>query len=256
MFIGECLSALRWAGIWAGYIANCYNEDSPFHPLCVRALLNVGYRGGMSGVSRQDRLEHAVRMVLGALLHGENVLVHCFRGRHRSGAFVIFCLALIMGWDLETARAECVRRQSDFTPKDHAILGKVLMHKGGLQWILEDMRGQDWCQHAVKVLVNLSRAPRLRGPMMTSFHLMHARACRQHLQIPWRRRPGHERGQERQRDQKPMQLLQQLRPKSRSRRRRPCQTRSEERLKLPAAQAWPPAAPPAFHILGLPELRS
>ena len=58
----------------------------------------------MSGISWQDRLKHAVRVVLGALLHGENVLVHCFRGRHRSGAFAMFCLALIMGWDLETAR--------------------------------------------------------------------------------------------------------------------------------------------------------
>ena len=103
------------------------------------------------------------QMVLGALLHGENVLVHCFRGRHRSGAFVIFCLALIMGWDLETARAEYFRRRPDFTPKDRAIVDKALMHKGGLQWMLEDMQGQDLCQHAVKVLVNLSRVPGLRG---------------------------------------------------------------------------------------------
>ena len=29
LFIGDCLSALHWAGIWAGFITNCYNEDSP-----------------------------------------------------------------------------------------------------------------------------------------------------------------------------------------------------------------------------------
>ena len=29
LFIGDCLSALHWAGIWAGFIINCYNEDSP-----------------------------------------------------------------------------------------------------------------------------------------------------------------------------------------------------------------------------------
>ena len=73
LFIGDCLSALHWAGFGAGYIVNCYNEDSPSHPLCVRAWLNIGHRGGMSGVSWQDRLEHAVRMVLGALLHGKHV---------------------------------------------------------------------------------------------------------------------------------------------------------------------------------------
>ena len=29
LFIGDCLSTLHWAGNWAGYIVNCYNEDSP-----------------------------------------------------------------------------------------------------------------------------------------------------------------------------------------------------------------------------------
>ena len=117
----------------------------------------------MSGISWQDRLEHAVRVVLGALLHGENVLAHCFRGRHRSGAFIIFCLALIMGWDLETAQEECVRRRPDFTAADRATLEKVLTQKGGLEGSLENMRMQDWCQHAVTVLVNMSRVPVLRG---------------------------------------------------------------------------------------------
>ena len=75
LFIGDCLSALHWAGIWAGVIVNCYNEDSRFHPFCGRTWLNVGHRGEMSGISWQVCLEHAVRVVLGALLHGENVLV-------------------------------------------------------------------------------------------------------------------------------------------------------------------------------------
>lgn len=163
LFIGDCLSALHWAGIWAGYIINCYNEDSPFHPFCVRTWLNVGHRGQMSGVSWQARLEHAVKMVLSGLLHGENVLVHCFRGRHRSGAFIIFCLALIMGWDLETARSAYFSRRPDFDDWDRATVQKVMDHKGGLQWILEDIRMQDWCQQAVKVLVRLSRMPDLRG---------------------------------------------------------------------------------------------
>ena len=163
LFIGDCLSALHWAGIFAGYIINCYNEDSPFHPFCVRTWLNIGHRGEMSGVSWQARLEHAVKMVFGALLHGENVLVHCFRGRHRSGAFAIFCLALIMGWDLETARDAYFTRRPDFDARDHAIVQKVLDHRGGLQGILEEMRMQDWCQHAVKVLVTMSRVPELKG---------------------------------------------------------------------------------------------
>ena len=163
LFIGDCMSALHWAGIHAGYIINCYNEDSPFHPFCVRTWLNVGHRGEMSGISWQNRLEHAVKMVLGGLLHGENVLVHCFRGRHRSGAFVIFCIALIMGWDLNTARDEYFGRRPDFSVHDHEIVQKVLSHQGGLEWALEDMRAQDWCKNAVEVLLNLSRVPSLRG---------------------------------------------------------------------------------------------
>ena len=163
LFIGDCLSALHWAGIFAGYIINCYNEDSPFHPFCVRMWLNIGHRGEMDGITWQARLEQAVRMVFSALLHGENVLVHCFRGRHRSGAFVIFCIALIMGWDLETARDAYFGRRPDFDDKDRGIVHKVLAHKGGLEWILEDMRRQDWCKHAVQVLVNMSRVPSLRG---------------------------------------------------------------------------------------------
>ena len=163
LFIGDCLSALHWAGIWAGYIINSYNEDSPSHPFCVRTWLNVGHRGEMSGVSWQARLEHAVKMVFSGLLHGENVLVHCFRGRHRSGGFVIFCLALIMGWDLETARDAYFSRHQDIHAGDRAIVQKALSHGGGLQWILQDMRVQDWCQHVVKVLVTMSRVPDLRG---------------------------------------------------------------------------------------------
>ena len=118
LFIGDCLSALHWAGIFAGYIINCYNEDSPFHPFCVRMWLNIGHRGEMSGITWKARLEEAVKMVFSALLHGQNVLVHCFRGRHRSGAFVIFCIALIMGWDLETARSAYLRRRPDFDDRD------------------------------------------------------------------------------------------------------------------------------------------
>ena len=39
LFIGDCMSALHWAGICARHIVNCYNEDSPFHPFCVRMWL-------------------------------------------------------------------------------------------------------------------------------------------------------------------------------------------------------------------------
>ena len=53
LFIGDCLSALQWGFPFNedSYIINCYNEDSPFHPFCVRMLLNIGHGGDMSGIS-------------------------------------------------------------------------------------------------------------------------------------------------------------------------------------------------------------
>ena len=43
---------------------------------------------------RVEDLERAVRLTLRALAAGEDVLVHCKRGKHRSGAFLCFLLAL------------------------------------------------------------------------------------------------------------------------------------------------------------------
>lgn len=56
---------------------------------------NVGFWCEMGLSMQVGDLERAVRLALRALAAGENVLVHCRRGKHRSGAFLCFLLALI-----------------------------------------------------------------------------------------------------------------------------------------------------------------
>lgn len=68
----------------------------------------------------------AVRMALVAIMMGYSVLVHCRAGKHRSGALVVFLLALLMGTDLETAmhtyldRHRHFHRSRDLTLSDQA----------------------------------------------------------------------------------------------------------------------------------------
>ena len=62
----------------------------------------------------------AVRMALVALMMGYSVLVHCRAGKHRSGAVVVFLLALLMGTDLDTAMHTYFHRHSDLTRSDQA----------------------------------------------------------------------------------------------------------------------------------------
>ena len=45
----------------------------------------------------------AVKLVLAALMFGEDVLLHCRQGKHRSGGFCILILALLLGTDIDSA---------------------------------------------------------------------------------------------------------------------------------------------------------
>jgi hypothetical protein len=62
----------------------------------------------------------AVRMALVAIMMGYSVLVHCRAGKHRSGAVVVFLLALLMGTDLDTAMHTYFDRHRDLTRHDQA----------------------------------------------------------------------------------------------------------------------------------------
>ena len=68
----------------------------------------------------------AVKLVLAALMFGENVLLHCRQGKHRSGAFSVRILALLRGTDLGAALDFYFSRRPDLTPRDRRIVQQIL----------------------------------------------------------------------------------------------------------------------------------
>lgn len=57
--------------------------------------MNLNYTGTLQGMTWHWRLCCVVWMVLTALMIGENVLVHCRQGRHRSGLIVMLVMSIL-----------------------------------------------------------------------------------------------------------------------------------------------------------------
>ena len=78
------------------YIINAPERgDYPWHQYCVRFWLNLNYKNELDGVTWEQRLFVVVWMALTALALGEDVLVHCRQGRHRSGIVVMLLMAIL-----------------------------------------------------------------------------------------------------------------------------------------------------------------
>ena len=71
----------------------------------------------------------AVKLVLAALMFGENALLHCRQGKHRSGAFCVLILALLRGTEIASALEFYWSRRPDLEPRDKGIVEKVLVQK-------------------------------------------------------------------------------------------------------------------------------
>ena len=83
-------------GCHVAYAINASNRgDYSWHEYCVRFWLNLNYKNEMDGVTWEQRLFAAVWMALTALALGEDVLVHCRQGRHRSGIVVMLLMAIL-----------------------------------------------------------------------------------------------------------------------------------------------------------------
>ena len=61
----------------------------------MRFGLNLNYKNELDGVTWEQRLFVVVWMALTALALGEDVLVHCRQGRHRSGIVVMLLMAIL-----------------------------------------------------------------------------------------------------------------------------------------------------------------
>ena len=61
--------------------------------------------GDVNGISHTERMTVALWLVLTGLLMGEDVLVHCRQGKHRSGVFCLLVMVLLMCNKLPVERA-------------------------------------------------------------------------------------------------------------------------------------------------------
>ena len=83
-------------GCHVAYVINASNKgDYNWHEYCVRFWLNLNYKNELDGVTWEQRLFAAVWMALTALALGEDVLVPCHQGCHRSGIVVMLHMAIL-----------------------------------------------------------------------------------------------------------------------------------------------------------------
>ena len=61
----------------------------------MRFWLNLNYKNELDGVPWEQRLFVVVWMALTALALGEDVLVHCRQGKHRSGVVVMMLMTIL-----------------------------------------------------------------------------------------------------------------------------------------------------------------
>ena len=83
-------------GCHVGYVINaCDRGDYSWHEFCVRFWLHLNYKNELDGVTWEKRLFVAVWIALTALALGENVLIHCRQGKHRSGIVVMLLMSIL-----------------------------------------------------------------------------------------------------------------------------------------------------------------
>jgi hypothetical protein len=90
---------------------------------------NVGFWAEMwsrrgESFNVQD-FDSAVKMTVGMLSVAEDVLVHCKQGKHRSGAFLCFILALVSSEDLATVLNQYLEMDL-YPPRDRKFLQEVV----------------------------------------------------------------------------------------------------------------------------------
>ena len=95
LWVGSCQEAVQWAGQHVAYIVNAARVDFKWHPWCLRFWANINYKGILNHVTHEHRICVVVWLILTALMMGEDVLVHCRQGKHRSSVLCMLIMLII-----------------------------------------------------------------------------------------------------------------------------------------------------------------
>ena len=83
-------------GFHVAYVINVSNRgDYKWHEFCARYWMNLNFQKKLDGVSWEQRLFVVVWCALTALALGQDVLVHCRQGKHRSGVVVMMLMTIL-----------------------------------------------------------------------------------------------------------------------------------------------------------------
>ena len=89
-------------GFHAAYVINVSNRgDYKWHEFCARYWMHLTHTDPLDGVPWEERLVTVVWMALTALALGQDVLVHCMAGKHRSGAVAMLLMTVLAVGGLE-----------------------------------------------------------------------------------------------------------------------------------------------------------
>ena len=142
---------------------------------CIRQWLFLNNRRWHEGGSRWQRMEHAVKMTLVAVLFGESILIHCRQGKHRSGTVACFMYCLLCGCTLNDALPayrSCNRR---VVGRDIGIV-RDIWDKNNLTQALEYFREQGWVQNMVGNILHKVFVPTVPRPLSAPSRTTAARA--------------------------------------------------------------------------------
>jgi hypothetical protein len=83
-------------GCNVAYVINAADRGYyEWHEFCVRFWMHLNYKQELDGVTWEDRLSSVLWLALTALVLGENVLIHCRQGKHRSGVLAMLLMSIL-----------------------------------------------------------------------------------------------------------------------------------------------------------------
>ena len=96
LYVGSCGEAVQWAGCHVGFVINASDRSYyQWHEYCVRFWMNVNFKDALDGVTWEQRLSSVLWLALTALALGDNVLIHCRQGKHRSGILAMLIMSIL-----------------------------------------------------------------------------------------------------------------------------------------------------------------